>query len=86
MTFIEQAIELAASPTNRNNQVRIERSGDGGNATERHVVDPTTLDPRDHVAAFARSSCQVCLSPSTIMAESPNSPSDPRAIHRSSVT
>jgi len=86
MAFVEQTIELSASPAKGDHQVRIERAGDRSDAAYRHVTDASTLDPGHHIPAFAGMRGEIRLSPTTVVAEGPDPPTDPRAVHRPSVT
>jgi hypothetical protein len=86
VAFVEQTIELSASPAKGDHQVRIERAGDRSDAAYRHVTDASTLDPGHHIPAFAGTRGEIRLPPATVVAEGPDPPTDPRAVHRQSVT
>jgi hypothetical protein len=77
MAFVQEAIEVPATPPKGDDQFGVERTGDRANPTERHIVDAATFDPRDGILRLTRAGSEVFLGPGSAVAEPANSTSDP---------
>lgn len=81
MALVEEPVKLAASPTDRHDEVRIEGADDRVQAVERHPVDPPALHVRHDVLADAGSLADILLPPRPVVPESPYHSPDALAVH-----
>lgn len=65
--FVQESIELAASPPDDLHKIRIESREDTGDRAHRQVVDLSALEARDLALADTPSPCHIDLAPSEAM-------------------
>jgi hypothetical protein len=85
VAFVHEALQVPATPPKGDNDFCVERTGDGANPPEWHVVDAPAFDPRHDVLRLTAVRRQVILCPGSAMAEPADATSDSHVVHRARI-
>jgi hypothetical protein len=81
VSLIEEPVKLTAAPSDDLQNVGVEGGEHARDRPDRHVVDLTTLEARDHPLADAGSLGDVDLTPAKTVAEGPGDPAKTEVAH-----
>jgi hypothetical protein len=82
MATIQQAIELAAAPSDDHRDIRVERPEDPTQGPDRQAVEAPSLQPMNRLAAHPGPCSDVVLAQPKPLSKDASDPSDPDVIHR----
>jgi hypothetical protein len=83
VAFIDQAIEVAAAPLDRQADLCIQRGRDASDLGDRHASEVAALEPGHEVLRHSSPCRHVRLPPAKSVADRPKRPADPRILHPS---
>lgn len=81
VALVHQPIKVAASPTERDTEIGIERRRHRLEEAKWHSVDLAAFDPRYPILRRTRPPGHIGLSPAEPMAQRPESPAEPGIVH-----
>jgi hypothetical protein len=81
MPRIQHVVERSSSPSNEDDDLRIEHSEELSKAPQRHPLDPAAFEERDFILAARRTSRHVLLTQAEPLAKDARDTSDPEIVH-----
>jgi hypothetical protein len=77
VSFIDEPVQVAASPPELDNEIRVQRSGDPANGLQRETFEMAALEQRYQALRDAGTGRQVALSPAKSLTERSEARADP---------
>ena len=85
MAFVEEPIQCSAAPAKRQAEVPVNGADDPADGTQRHAIDMSELELRNHLLTDARLHSEVTLTPAQPDSNHSNRPTDLSVVHSNSL-